>query len=182
LQANQRAVANARHRLRLGKYFRVGSNADFEILRPRALFDQHALYPCRFLRARANRGEVIAKNILNTLADRFGFVRVAPRLFFDDPFEHAGDESYTGGLDGLQITGREQPGSRGVWLRMAIREQRFDFTDRRPLRGVHRGGDVDALEPGAHRRYNVGEIDDGSVGSDRNWGRPTGRARNPSAA
>ena len=38
---------------------------------------------------------------------------------------------------------------------MAIREQRFDFTDRRPLRGVHRGRDVERFA-----RWSITELEE----------------------
>ena len=109
MDADLGAGADRGHRLRLGEDLGIGSDAHFEVLRPRALADQHLLQFGRLGRAGADRGEVVADHRDNRGAHGFRPRRIAARLFLDHPFERARDERDAARLDRLQVARRQQP-------------------------------------------------------------------------
>src|SRR6266436_5867780 len=52
-------------------------HVDLEILRPRALLDEHLLDSRRFVGAGADRGKIVAEDSVDTGSNRFRLVRVA---------------------------------------------------------------------------------------------------------
>src|SRR4029453_4801712 len=74
VQPRLHAVADGRHRLRLGKDLRIRPDADLQVLRPGALLDQHALELGRLLAAGHQLADIPAQLSPNALAGR-----VAPR-------------------------------------------------------------------------------------------------------
>ena len=102
--------ANGGHRLRLGKDLRVGPDADFEILAPGALLDQHRFEPHRLRRAGLELREIVAHDPRNLAADRGGRRGIDARPFLDDALQHGNREGDAGGLDRLQVDRSQQPG------------------------------------------------------------------------
>ena len=108
MQAGIGSCADRRHRLRLGEDLGIRPDADFQILAPRALFDQNAFEVHCLLRARPELGKVLTDHADDFGANRRGRGRVAACLFLDDAFQHRYGEGDTGGLDRLQVDRRQQ--------------------------------------------------------------------------
>ena len=101
--------ADRRHRLRLGEDLGVRTDADLEILRPRALRAisaslSRAPPASPGARSRGRRRSARDQRPRTASALR----RVAARLLLDHALEHARDEGDAGGLDRLQVAGREE--------------------------------------------------------------------------
>ena len=75
VQARLHAVADRRHRLRLGEDLRVRADADLQVLRPGALLDQHALELGGLRAAGHELGEIAAELGRHAVADRLGLLR-----------------------------------------------------------------------------------------------------------
>ncbi|TMH56381.1 MAG: hypothetical protein E6H55_16990 [Betaproteobacteria bacterium] len=101
MQADQRAVSDRGHWLRLGENLGIGADPHFEVLRPGTLLNEHLLDARSFVRAGPNRREVVAEDSLQARTYGLGAPRVAARLFLDDSLQRARHECDPGGLDGL---------------------------------------------------------------------------------
>ncbi len=152
MHADQRAMADRGHRLRLGEDFGVGPDAHFEVLRPGALLDQDLLDPRRLGRARAHTRQVVAEDPLQPGAYRVGAARVTARLLFDHALQGARDKRDAGRLDRLQVARREQARRTGVEIAAAVGQKRVDRADRGSGRGADRRCQIVAFEPCAGRR------------------------------
>ena len=161
MQARLHAVADGRHRLRLGEDLRVRADADLQVLRPGALLDQHALELGGLLAAGHQLGEIAAELGLHAGADRLGLLWRAPRLLLDHPLQHREGKRHPRRLDGLQVDRRQQP----RLLRIALRLRRVgeDVRERAdPLalaRAQHRHR-IAGLRQVAHRRRQPGDVPD----------------------
>ena len=113
MDADLGARAHSAHGLALGEDLGVGTNAHFKVLGPDALGHQYVFEAGCLWRARTHFGQVVANDAHHSVADLPGFGCVATGLFLDDPFQHGGDKSNAGSLDGLQVRRRHEPGQRG---------------------------------------------------------------------
>ena len=109
MQTRIHAVTDTRHRLRLGEYLSILADADFEILRPRTLRDQHLLQFQSLGRARLEAAQITTELLLHLGTDRFRLLRSTLGLLLDDAFQQRTGKRHTGGLDGLKIDRRQQP-------------------------------------------------------------------------
>ena len=125
---------DGRHRLAFGEYLDIGTDADFEVLAPSALFDQHCLQPCRLGGTRFQPGQIVADQALNLGADRRGSFMVASGAFLDHALQHRHGEGHASGFHRLQVGRGQQPGSaRIARLGRRIRQHRIQRAD--PLTG-----------------------------------------------
>jgi hypothetical protein len=109
MNAHLSADANSRRRLALREDLCIGADANFEVLRPHALRNQHFLDAARSRGSRTNVVQVVADDGGDRVAKAFGSRRIAARLFFDHAFEKTGNECHAAGLDCLQVARRQQP-------------------------------------------------------------------------
>ena len=124
MQPGGNAGAHRRERLRLGEDLGIRADADFEILAPRALRDQHLLELHRRGRAGAQPREIVADQARHLGADRGGGGRVAVRALLDHALDHRDGEGDAGRLDRLQVDRRQQPRAAAVaGLRRRVGEQ-----------------------------------------------------------
>jgi hypothetical protein len=107
-------VADRGHRLRLGEDLGIGADADLEIGRPLALGDEDTLELLGLRRAGRDLRQVGADRRGHLLADRVGGGGIAARLLLDHALDHALREGDAGGLERLQVGGREQIGLRRI--------------------------------------------------------------------
>ena len=84
--------------------------------------------------------------------------RVSPRVFLDDPFQHAPDEGHAGCLDRLQVDRRQQPGP-VVAPRRGGGEAFPEIGNALAGRGADRRRRVRFLDQVAHRRPAGGHVD-----------------------
>src|SRR5262245_19374667 len=110
IETRLHAVTHRRHRLRLGEDFRVGSDADLQVLRPGALSDQNALQLGSLVAAGNEVGQVAPEVGRDAFADRLGLLRGTARLLLDDALQHGSGKGDAGSLDGLQVDRGQQPG------------------------------------------------------------------------
>ncbi len=96
-------------------------------------------------------------------AHGFGPRGVAARLFLDHPLEHRVDEGHAGGLDGLQVARREEPGQGGIArAECAVGQDVGRGADARPAAGAHGGRGVGQFQQvgagGGHLRQVVDAV------------------------
>ena len=103
MQARIHAGAHRRQDRRLGKDFGVRPDADFEILAPGILRNQHVLHMLRFGRARLQLRQVGADDPRHLGPNGLRRIRIAARPLLDHPFQHRYGEGDAGRLDHLQI-------------------------------------------------------------------------------
>src|SRR5207249_6318219 len=162
MNADARADAHRRHRWALREELRVRADADFEVLGPHALRDEHVLHPCRLRRAGADAAQVGSDDGLDLFARAVSERGIAARPLLDDALEEAPDERHPACLDRLEIAWREEPRLRAIAMPFdAVRNELLDAREsRRALdRGAHVLGrrDVQQMTDG---RIRAREIDD----------------------
>ena len=86
-----------------------GADADFEILAPRALLDQHPLQLHRLRRAGLRGGEIAADQPVDLGTDGGGRCHVAARPLLDHALQHRDREGDAARLDRLQVDRGQQP-------------------------------------------------------------------------
>src|SRR5688572_15874025 len=116
MQADIGARADRRENLRLGEDLRVRADADLQILRPDALFDEGCLDAGRLRRTGLQVSQTVADDGCDAGADRFGARGIARRPLLDDALDHRAREGDTTGLHRLQIEGRKE--MQGGWIRL----------------------------------------------------------------
>ena len=152
-------VPTARHGLALGEDLGVRADADFEVLAPGALFDQHLLEVLGFGGAGLQLGEIVADEAGDLGADGAGGVGVAAGAFLDDALQHGDGEGHAGGFDGLEVDGREEPGLVAVAaLGRGVGEDGVERTEILAVGGAESGGRVGGLAKVAHRGEGGGDI------------------------
>ena len=119
MQADIRAGANRGQGLGLGEDLGVGTDADFQILRPGTVLDERLLEARYGLGSGLDRRKVAADGLADTRTHLVLPGGVATGLFLDDPLEQADREGDAAGLDGLQ--GGWAPVARGKRDRAATR-------------------------------------------------------------
>ena len=135
MQARLHAVADGRHRLRLGEDLGVRADADLQVLRPRALLDQHALELCRLLAAghelaRCRRRAGPARCCGSPRPSR---ARPAPAPRSRAPASTAGNVT-PAALIACRSIGRQQPRLLGIALRLRrVGEDVVERADALPL-------------------------------------------------
>ena len=157
-QAHLRAAAHRRHRLRLGKHFRIGADAHFHVLRPGAALLQLLFQALRRVRTRLQCRQVAAQCHLQGGAQARRARRVAARLLLDHPFEQADGEGHAAGLDGLQVARRQQQrlaGRRG----QRLLQQRLHGAERDAGRMADDIERIAAFEQLGHRRHRLRDVD-----------------------
>ena len=102
--------ADRGHRRRLGEHFRIGADADFQILAPGVLIDQHLLQLHRFRRAGLELREIVADQPHHFLADGLRRRRIAARPLLDHALQHRDRKGDARRFQHLQVERREQPG------------------------------------------------------------------------
>ena len=109
--------------------------------------------------------------------DAFAPGRVAARLLFDHPFEHAGDERDAGRLDRLQVAGREQPRQRRrAGVLGGIRKHVGERADaRQDARGTDRRDRIGEVQKRARRRRDRRQVDELVAAHAREHGTVDGR-------
>ncbi len=130
MQAGIHPGAHRGQHRRLGEHLRVRTDADFQVLAPRLLRDQHLLEPHRVRRARLQLGEVVADQPHHFRADRGCGRRIAPRPLLDHPLQHGDREGHAGGFEDLKIDRRQQPGLCGIAaVRRRIGQEAIEIAD-----------------------------------------------------
>src|SRR5207247_10546435 len=155
MNPNPRADAHRRHRWALREELRVRADADFEVLGPHALLDEHVLHACRLRRAGADAAEVGADDRLDLFARAVSERGIAARPLLDDALEEARDERHPARLDRLEIAWREHPRLRAIAMPFdAVRNEGLDARESRR-----------ALDRGAHvfGRRDVQQMTDGRI-------------------
>ena len=181
MQPGLHAVADGRHGLALGEDLRIRADADLQVLRPRALLDQHALQFGRLRAARHQRADVAAELGLHASADRLGLRGRAARLLLDDALQHRQREGDAGGLDRLQVAGREQPRLLGIAIGFrGVGEDGIERADALALAVADDGRRIVRLAQVAHGRRQARDVVD-AVGAHRHHRRPA-RIGQPDAA
>jgi predicted RNA-binding Zn ribbon-like protein len=108
VEAGVIACADGRHRLALGEDLRVRTDADFQILRPCAGFDQRLLEPHRSRRTGPQVAQFIPKDARDRVSRFRSPLAASARALLDDPLEQRLRECDASRLDGLQIDGGQQ--------------------------------------------------------------------------
>ena len=120
------------------EYFRVGSDADLQVLRPQSLGDEHVLD----LHGRGRAGHQVAERTpegVDELLPHRGRARgVALGAFLDHPLEQAPHECHAGGLDDLEVDRGKQVQC-GV---VAVSTGSRDLGDRPPSPAGCRANDI----------------------------------------
>ena len=151
MDAGIHSGADGGHRLRLGEDLGIGADADFQILAPRALLDQHFLQTRRFGRTRLQLRQIIADEPIDLGADLRRGAQVAARAFLDHPLDHGDREGDSRGLDRLEVDGCQQPGLAAIALsRAACSQARLDAADVFAVRRAQCGGRIGGLAQVAH--------------------------------
>jgi hypothetical protein len=114
MQPDRCAPADRGQNLRLGKNLRIRADADFQILRPDAHFDQCRLDLGCLRRSGLQVAQAIADNGGDALAHRFGQGGIARGLFLDDPLNHRPGKGDAAGLDRLQVAWSKQMDDREI--------------------------------------------------------------------
>jgi hypothetical protein len=160
VQADVRAVADRRHRLRLGEHFGVGADAHFHVLRPGAAFDELLLELFRFRRTRLDRRQVGADILQQRGAQFLGAAGVAAGLLFDHAFQQADRECDAASLEGLHVARRQQTRRLGVGITVqGIFNQRLHTAQRLARRRTRERGDVFTVEQVGHGADMSGDVE-----------------------
>jgi hypothetical protein len=153
--------ADRRHRLRLGEDLGIGTDADFEILRPQAIGLQHVLDASGLLGARPHAAQVVPDDARDLAPHGIGARRVTACLLLDHALQHARDERHAGGLDRLQVARCEQARHGAVAVAVRLRERLRERADAwRTAKAANHRGDASALEQLAHRRRDRRHVDE----------------------
>ncbi len=112
--ADVRACSDRREDGRLGEHLGIGTDGDFEILRPQAIVDERGLERGRFRRARHDRADRTADTGLKATANVCRDLVIAARPLFDHAFDGGDREGDAAGLDALQVDGTEELDRRGI--------------------------------------------------------------------
>ena len=180
MNADLGAVADRRHRRRLGEDLGVRADADLEILRPQC---PSAMSSClqrhRLRRAGLQLGEVVADQRRRSRRGSPSACSGAPRACSSITRSSMRDgEGDAGGLDRLQVDRREQPGLvAGRAVARRVGEDVGEIADALALAGARRRRRIGGLAQVAHGRQRARDVED-AVGADRHHGRT---ARVPAA-
>ena len=170
VNADVGTCANGRQHRAFGENFSVGADAHFQVLRPGAARDQHLFDTRRFGRAGHDVLQVVAQNAAELTPDGVGPAGIAAGLLFNDALEQAGDKGHAAGLDGLQVTGRQQPGLAAVALAfIAVGQHRVQQGHARQLACTQRAAQC------AYRIAQVEQLTDGGGHTGRVMQRAIGR-------
>ena len=148
------ARADGGHRLGLGEDLGVGTDADFEILAPGALLDQHRLSRAASGEPGLSLREIVADQRVDLGADLGGGGRIAARPLLDDALDHRDGEGDARRLDRLQVDRGKQPGFAGSRVSGAVLA-RMASSRRAPRRRRAAGGGGSAV---SHRSRIVGKL------------------------
>ncbi len=145
---------------RLGEDLGVGADADLQVLGPQALLLQQGFQGHGLGGARADVREVLADQRLHLAAQLLCARCVAARLFLDHALDHAGGEGHAGGLDHLQVAGREQEGQGGIAGAGPAVAQQFVHRAQSLAGGLARGlGGPVGIEQGAHGGEGAADVE-----------------------
>ncbi|MNG02434.1 hypothetical protein D3C84_854620 [compost metagenome] len=103
MNADSVAAADGSQHRGFGEYFCVWPDADFEVLRPHALFNQQGFQAHGLLGAWNDRAQVVADHRVHGGPHGFGFCGITAGLLFDHALDHAGGKGHSGSLDHLQV-------------------------------------------------------------------------------
>ena len=165
-------------RRRLGEDLGVGPDADLEVLRPHLLREQQFLELHRLRRAGLDLRRGRRRPPPPPGAHRLRRRRVAARLLLDHALEHARGEGHAGGLDRLQVAGREQVQVLRIGL---VGERVVEVADRLARRRADGRQRVGQFEQRADRGRDAREVEQLAL-AQQHRRRPAGRAWQPGAA
>ena len=150
--ADRRAGADRGHRRRLGEDLGVRPDADFEILRPQALFLQQLLQLHRLRRTWLDLLDRAAERLFDVGTSLHRALRGTARLLLDHALEQRDRKGDAGRLDGLKVDRREQKRLGWVAAVFRVREQRGEIGEAVRVRPRDRRGRIGRLAQIAHRR------------------------------
>ena len=159
----------------------IGPDADLQVLRPQLLLLQQVLQRQRLGRAGADVGQAGADQRRDLAAQPQRTTGVAAGLLLDHAFDHAAGKGHAGGLDNLQVAGRQQPRNGGVLtFRLAVVEQRIDAAQELAGHRTHGLRRLVGLQQRTHGGEVLAQIEH-AIGADHHHSRAGGHAGTPDA-